>query len=330
MNFQRRFPMNNFRFAFRILVFALFALTTSALVNAQATRTWVSGVGDDANPCSRTAPCKTFAGAISKTATGGEIDALDPGGYGTLTITKSITIDGGTGAGWGSVLASGTTGFIINAAGATVTLRHLSVNGTNKATSPGVKGVNVLAASVVNIEYCSIFGFSQEGILVNISTGADVRVRDSNIVDCGSAGGATGAGIRANTSGTGTNTLFLSIVNSSFDHNTEGIRAESNVRATVNNSTASHNTLNGFVLIPGATASEMNLESSVSANNRQWGVFSGTGGTVRISNMTVTNNLVLGLNPSGGAILSYGNNKIQGNGPGGAGNGSPTGPAPQA
>src|SRR6187401_581484 len=60
--------------------------------SAQATRTWVSGVGDDANPCSRTAPCKTFAGAISKTAPKGEIDVLDPGGFGTVTINKSITI----------------------------------------------------------------------------------------------------------------------------------------------------------------------------------------------------------------------------------------------
>jgi len=71
-------------------------LLGSTLLNAQATRTWVSGVGDDANPCSRTAPCKTFAGAISKTAEGGEINALDPGGYGAVTITKSITIDGGS------------------------------------------------------------------------------------------------------------------------------------------------------------------------------------------------------------------------------------------
>ncbi|HYP49581.1 MAG TPA: hypothetical protein VEQ34_01475, partial [Pyrinomonadaceae bacterium] len=62
-------------------------------VQAQATRTWVSGVGDDVNPCSRTAPCKTFAGAISKTAKGGQISILDPGGFGTLTITKSITVD---------------------------------------------------------------------------------------------------------------------------------------------------------------------------------------------------------------------------------------------
>src|SRR3984957_15015789 len=65
----------------------------ASAANAQATRTWVSGVGDDANPCSRTAPCKTFAGAISKTAAAGEIDCLDPGGFGALTITKSITID---------------------------------------------------------------------------------------------------------------------------------------------------------------------------------------------------------------------------------------------
>src|SRR6266478_3294290 len=81
---------------------------------AQAPRTWVSGVGDDANPCSRTAPCKTFAGAISKTAAGGEIDALDPGGYGAVTITKAITIDGGGGQ-VASVLASGTNGIVVQA-----------------------------------------------------------------------------------------------------------------------------------------------------------------------------------------------------------------------
>src|SRR5882762_1005645 len=86
----------------------------SSAAHAQATRTWVSGVGDDANPCSRTAPCKTFAGAISKTAAGGEIDALDPGGYGTVTITKGITIDGGGGQ-VASVLAAGVNGIIVNA-----------------------------------------------------------------------------------------------------------------------------------------------------------------------------------------------------------------------
>src|SRR5438045_7634563 len=97
----------------------------STLAHAQASRTWVSGVGDDANPCSRTAPCKTFAGAISKTAAGGEIDALTPGGFGAVTITKSITIDGGGGQ-VASVLVSGTNGIVV-AAGPNdvVTLRNL-------------------------------------------------------------------------------------------------------------------------------------------------------------------------------------------------------------
>src|SRR3954466_4192728 len=72
---------------------ALLALAVPNSAFGQATRTWVSGVGDDANPCSRTAPCKTFAGAISKTAAKGEINCLDPGGFGAVTITKAIQID---------------------------------------------------------------------------------------------------------------------------------------------------------------------------------------------------------------------------------------------
>src|SRR6267154_3375151 len=94
---------------FKVLATVLLGVS---LAQAQATRTWVSGVGDDANPCSRTAPCKTFAGAISKTAPGGEIDALDPGGFGALTITKSITLDGGGGQ-VASVLVAGTNGITV-------------------------------------------------------------------------------------------------------------------------------------------------------------------------------------------------------------------------
>ena len=106
--------MNKFRFTVKIFAIAIFMFAFASLAQAQATRTWVSGVGDDANPCSRTAPCKTFAGAISKTANFGEIDALDPGGFGAVTITKSITIDGGGGQ-VASVLAAGTFGIQISA-----------------------------------------------------------------------------------------------------------------------------------------------------------------------------------------------------------------------
>src|SRR6516165_8974652 len=89
-----------------------FVVLGAAMLHSQATRTWVSGVGDDANPCSRTAPCKTWAGAISKTAPGGEIDALDPGGFGALTITKSLTLDGGGGQ-VASTLVAGTNGIVV-------------------------------------------------------------------------------------------------------------------------------------------------------------------------------------------------------------------------
>src|SRR5687767_1200104 len=137
--------MNKFRFTIRILAIAIFTFAFASIAQAQASRTWVSGVGDDANPCSRTAPCKTFAGAISKTAANGEIDALDPGGFGAVTITKSMTIDGNS---WGSILSAGSNGVNINGAGITVYLRNLSINGFNT----GIIGVNIIQAAEVHIE----------------------------------------------------------------------------------------------------------------------------------------------------------------------------------
>src|SRR6476659_250968 len=120
------------------VAFMVFASAGSA--NAQATRTWVSGVGDDANPCSRTAPCKTFAGAISKTAAGGEINVLDPGGFGGVTITKAISIiserfEAG-------VLVSGTNAIIVNVPSATdrVVLRGLDIEGLGT----GLNGITVI------------------------------------------------------------------------------------------------------------------------------------------------------------------------------------------
>src|SRR5438128_908278 len=150
--------MQKVRFTPTFLAVAIFAVAVVPTLQAQATRTWVSGVGDDANPCSRTAPCKTFAGAISKTAAGGEIDAVDPGGFGAVTITKSITIDGGTGSGWASILASAVTGVIINATTTSdVTLRNIAINGAG--TTLGIDGVRILAARRVHIENCQIFNF---------------------------------------------------------------------------------------------------------------------------------------------------------------------------
>src|SRR3954471_10974079 len=136
--------MNKLRCTFQVLALLVFMMGLTSFVQAQ-TRTWVSGVGDDLNPCSRTAPCKTFAGAIAKTATNGEIDALDAGGFGQVLISKSITIDG-TGV-LAGILATSGTGITINSKEATnvitVRLRGLSINGAGT----GVNGINVISAN---------------------------------------------------------------------------------------------------------------------------------------------------------------------------------------
>src|SRR5438105_45972 len=148
------------RIACLVTLVTVGVLTAAPTAFAEATRTWVSGVGDDANPCSRTAPCKTWAGAISKTAPGGEIDALDPGGFGAVTIIKSITLDG---KGFiASTLASGGPGIIVNGAGIVVKLRHIEITG--RSSVAGTIGVRILNAKSVLIDHVDIWGFSQRGI----------------------------------------------------------------------------------------------------------------------------------------------------------------------
>jgi parallel beta helix pectate lyase-like protein len=154
----------------------------STLAHAQATRTWVSGGGDDANPCSRSAPCKTFAGAISKTAAGGEINVLDPGGFGGVTITKSISIKSDhVEAG---VLVSSTNGITVNTpAGGKVLLQGLDIEGLNgSASAPGLNGVKVISNTKVTIQDCSIRNFSQFGVDLEAPANARVFITDSIIL----------------------------------------------------------------------------------------------------------------------------------------------------
>jgi hypothetical protein len=160
----------------------LFALMANPAM-AQATRTWVSGVGDDANPCSRTAPCKTFAGAISKTAASGEINVLDPGGFGGVTITKSITIrsDGAL----AGMLVAGTSGIIINAAATDrVVLDGLDIEGLG-TTGNSTNGINILSARDVIVRNTSIRGFinaaSGNGIVINSANKVTLTVENSFI-----------------------------------------------------------------------------------------------------------------------------------------------------
>jgi hypothetical protein len=306
---KRRLQMNKFRLTIKILTIAIFMFAFASLAQAQATRTWVSGVGDDANPCSRTAPCKTFAGAISKTANCGEIDALDPGGFGAVTITKSITIDGtGTLAG---ILASLTTGIIVNATSTDViTIRGISINGACN----GIRGMNILQAKTVNVEDCVIFRFVNEGILVNETSDIALNVRNTVIRN------NAGDGINTFTSA---GTVRGSLDNVSLTGNGNGIHARQTSRIVANNCNFSNNTTNGVFADATAGVALVRAWNSMISNNGASGVRSGNagGGTsdVEIGQNQIDNNVGQGVTiGTGGVVETFSNNSIRGN-PGGDG-----------
>jgi hypothetical protein len=244
-------------------------LATAPAAYAEATRTWVSGVGDDANPCSRTAPCKTFAGAISKTAAGGEIDALDPGGYGGVTITKAITINGrGTLA---SSLVSLSPGIVINAgANDVVTLKHLEVVGLGT----GTYGIRLIAGKALYLHDVEVKGFSG-------SPGVGLMIA------------ATGARVTAN--------------NSSFNENVYGILASgAGNKVAVTNSTLDGNTAIGVVangLNGSVTLRNVSIQGTGAANNL--GVQGQYGSRITLDRCLITGNQIGVQDDGGGSGGSY-------------------------
>jgi hypothetical protein len=298
-----------------LLILLTLLVLGSTLLSAQASRTWVSGVGDDANPCSRTAPCKTFAGAISKTAVGGEIDALDPGGFGAVTITKAITIDGGGGQ-VASVLVSGTNGIVVQAgANEVVTLRNLRINGNN---GTGLNGIKWNSGKALHIESDVIFGFSQAGIDVESSTGGQVFVLDTIVQDC------VGTGLISFP----TANVFGTVNRSRFESNQHGVWSGNNSFFNVTDSDASGNSMDGFVVQANAGSAELNIVDSTAANNGSAGLAAGgavNSSIARINRLTLSNEPTGMLTGSGGQILSYGNNY---NSSGGAPSGAAS-PGPQ-
>lgn len=293
--------MKRNRFAIRWIA-PLMLLLASSAANAQATRTWVSGVGDDVNPCSRTAPCKTFAGAISKTAAQGQINVLDPGAYGALTITKSITVDASEN--FAGVLATlGSSGIIVNATGTdTVVLRGLTIDGAGT----GGHGIRVLAVGTLHIENCTINNFAQKGIDVEPTTAVQLFIKDTIVRNNQNA--VNGGGILLKPSGAGS--VRASLENVTTNRNTFGLRVESNVESTVRDSVFAGGTTG--VVSAATTNGQINVADSTVTNNSN-GVQSTAGGSVvRLSNVTVSNNTVNLAFSGGGQLLSFGNNRIIG------------------
>lgn len=291
-----------------LVAFAFFAFTTPSF--AQATRTWVSGVGDDVNPCSRTAPCKTFAGAISKTAAGGEINCLDPGGFGAVTITKSITLDC-TGT-MGSILNSATNGIIVNdsltASPGTVEVlvRGLSIDGAG--TTPGINGVRFISGRSLVMQDVFIQNENgQNGISIEPTGAAEfyaenVTVTDGNLGIILQPVGAAGS----------VNAVLRNV--RSQNNSQTGLLVSPKATAVVDKSAFTGNANGVIANATGANPAIVMLNDSVVSGNGTLGIRSnGANARIRVGNSVITANQT-GLSILNGAILnSFGNNRLDGN-----------------
>ena len=294
---------------------ALASLAFSSPSFAQATRTWVSGVGDDANPCSRTAPCKTFAGAISKTLAGGEINCLDPGGFGAVTITKSITLDC-TGT-IGSILNSGTNGIVVNDSGAStidVILRGLSIDGAG--TVAGINGIRLVSGRSLVLEQVFVQN-ERGGNGISIQPGGTVEFYAEDVTVTNGAGGIliqptgaagvvrailrnvrmqnnSGAGLRLDSTGnSSTNGIVVAVDKSSASGNADGI---------VVNST-----------VAGTQAIAMITDTNLFSNSNTGLTTNGLNARARVGNSTITINGTGVLITNGASAFTYGTNRLDGN-----------------
>lgn len=301
--------------------FMLVILSTAFVseAQAQATRTWVSGTGNDTNPCSRSAPCLTFAGAISKTAASGLISVLDRGAFGTVTITKSITIDG---AGIiGSTLSSSTTGFNVNGANVRVVLRNIDIEGA-PVTSPGVFGIRFIQGTSLELQNISIRNVTggSEPTCIAFSPSSTARLVIDNVTvsNCGS-GSTVGGGIVIKPTGGGSKNILIR--NAKVSSSSRGIVFDGTgntgaMFASVEDSSVFISAGAGIVAQgpAGGGTVRLELDGVTSSNNNTQGVLaSGPGAVVTLSDSNVKMNTTGVQATGGGSLTSYKNNRISGN-----------------
>ncbi|WP_260583235.1 right-handed parallel beta-helix repeat-containing protein [Sphingopyxis sp. PET50] len=290
------------------------AIGFAAPASAQATRTWVSGVGDDANPCSRTAPCRTFAGAISKTAAGGEINCLDPGSFGAVTVTKSISIICEKTIG-GILVASG-TGIVIQAAPTDVVL----LSGLDfEGLGSGLNGVDVVRAGSVIIRNSGFRGFQVRAIFFRPqNAGASLTVENASISG-GTVSGGSNNGIAVSSGSSTNSSASFWIDNVRFSDNLSiglsiGASAGSQVKGSVSNSLFADTGIAIYAAPSTDSSVQLTVKDSVISGGVN-GILAANGAGVQVGGTTITQNSGTGvLTSNGAAILTYGDNVVTGNG----------------
>ena len=292
----------------------IFTLAFTALAYAAPQRTFVSAqTGNDANTannCSLLQPCRNFNAAIGVVNAGGEVVALDSGGYGATTISKAVTLTGPTGVYVAITgLTAGSSAITVSAATTdTVVLRGLTLTGLG-----GDNGINVTSVGNLHVEGCVISGFTDTGIYVNLTAdGTHIFIKDTI-----TRNNSTGIFIS-----TSTGTVRASIDNCRSERNFgAGFFAYNNSLVTINRSVASGNSgAYGFYAISNVSGliAELSCEECVSSNNQlgfEVSAVSGGVATIRVSHSTATNNTSIGFQQLGtGVFESLGNNLVAGNG----------------
>jgi hypothetical protein len=296
------------------LAAALFVMGAplSSPANALPTRTWVSGKGGDSGSCSLASPCRTFAYAITQTAAGGEIDVLDPAGYGALTITKAISIVN-DGVGEAGVQAgSGADAITINA-GTTdaVHLRGLTIEGAKIAAN----GVTFNTAGSLSVVNCVVRNFTNAGI--NIRPGAATlffstfNISDTLISD----NGVAGVYVIPQSGGSPSGEIDrAAIVNNANGLIADGsYSASSAIKVTVLNSALANNAGAGVAATSTASGAGMTVivRNSTAANNT-YGLEATSYGVIRVGQTVATGNNT-GVGIYGGTVYSLGDNIVDGN-----------------
>ena len=291
----------------KLFLMTLFVVSLAVSAQAQATRTWVAGTGSDLNPCSRTAPCKTFAQAFASTASGGEISVVDAGAYGTLTINKSITING-VNALSGVLASSGIDGFVVQAGSSDrVVIRNMTINGLGSgAASPANVGIRFKSGGSLIVENCDIFGFGVAGIRNEATFLAEFFISGTHVH------GNTllsSDGIQMTQAGTISEATINNCVIS--DVNGRGIYANNGTKMSIRNTKIEH-VGKGVVVDQTALTTNVTIESTT-IKGCGTGLRNGAGNpTTTLNNVSIEQNGI-GIDFAAGVINSYGNNKISGN-----------------
>jgi Right handed beta helix region len=267
---------------FAIAAALALAVTLPAVsAQAQSPRTFVSAAGSDSNPCSFAAPCRHFQAAVNATSPGGEVDALDPAGYGPITISQAITIEG---QGWSYIAPpTGGNGITINAVSGNVAIHGVSLNGVG--ITGMTFGIAFNSGSSLTVRDSVIQNFTKDGIHFQPAASSQLSVLNTLVSNNGSNG------ISIPPTGSGTTTGVLNHVD------------------------IENNGVNGlFVDSVGLQSINVTFSDSVSANNGANGVLTQHPlAWVTIRRCTISNN-VTGLAAAGSGAIVIAQSIITGNG----------------